>query len=131
MARYLEYLRKSRMDTDYEEVLEQLTIENPNDTRILKITATTEDAQMSKKIADEFAQVSKRSISQIMCTDEPSLIAFGYVTDEPVNVHTVKNTAVGALLGFIFKKISHKFSDIVLSFKSSTAFLIIPIGLEQ
>ena len=96
-----EVISNLKLDTDYEEVLEQLTIENPNDTRILKITATTETPLLSKSIADEFATVSQKRISQIMCTDEPSLIAFGYVSDEPVNVHTAKNTAIGAMLGLI------------------------------
>ena len=96
-----EVIKNLALDCDYKKLLEQLTIDNPSDTRILKITATTEDAQMSKKIADEFAQVSKRSISQIMCTDEPSVVAYGYVTDEPVNIHVAKNTVIGALLGLV------------------------------
>lgn len=96
-----EVIENLKLDKDYEEVLELLTISNPSDTRILKITATTEEPQLSKELADEFATVSQKRISQIMCTDEPSLIAFGYVSDEPVNVHTVKNTAIGGLLGII------------------------------
>lgn len=96
-----EVIENLKLDKDYEEVLELLTISNPSDTRILKITATTEEPQLSKELADEFATVSQKRISQIMCTDEPSLIAFGYVSDEPVNVHTAKNTAIGGLLGLI------------------------------
>lgn len=94
-----EVIKKLKLDCDYEELLEKLAIDNPSNTRILKITATTEDKEMSKKIADEFAQVSKKSISQIMCTDEPSMVAYGYVSDKPVNIHLARNTLIGALLG--------------------------------
>jgi ZIP family zinc transporter len=38
-------------------------------------------------------------------------------------------TAVGALIGFIFKKISHKFSDIVLSFAAGVMLAAAVLGL--
>ena len=38
-------------------------------------------------------------------------------------------TAVGAVIGFIFKKISHKFSDIVLSFAAGVMLAAAVIGL--
>lgn len=87
------------LDCDYEEMLERLSVTNPTDTRILKITATADDAEQAKVIADEFANVSKVRISQIMRTDEPSVVAYGYTSQEPVNVHTLKNTAIGAAGG--------------------------------
>lgn len=96
-----EVIENLGLDDDYEQVLEQLAVDNPSDTRILKITVTSEEPQMSKKIADELAEVSKKSISQIMCTDEPSVVAYGYVSDEPVNVHVVKSTVIGAMLGVL------------------------------
>ena len=38
-------------------------------------------------------------------------------------------TAIGALIGFVFKKISHKFSDIVLSFAAGVMLAAAVIGL--
>ena len=38
-------------------------------------------------------------------------------------------TVFGAVLGFIFKKISHKFSDIVLSFAAGVMLAAAVIGL--
>lgn len=96
-----EVIENLELEYDYKELLQKLTIENPSNTRILKITTTTDNPTLSKKITDEFATVSQKRISQIMCTDEPSLIAYGYVNDEPVNVPTAKNTVIGALLGFV------------------------------
>ena len=39
-------------------------------------------------------------------------------------------TVFGAVLGFIFKKISHKFSDIVLSFAAGVMLAAAVIGLS-
>ena len=38
-------------------------------------------------------------------------------------------TVIGAIIGFIFKKISHKFSDIVLGFASGVMLSAAVIGL--
>ena len=38
-------------------------------------------------------------------------------------------TVFGALIGFIFKKVSHKFSDIVLSFAAGVMLAAAVIGL--
>ena len=38
-------------------------------------------------------------------------------------------TVIGALIGFIFKNISHKFSDIVLSFAAGVMFAAAMLGL--
>ena len=38
-------------------------------------------------------------------------------------------TVIGALIGFIFKKISHKFSDIVLSFAAGVMLAAAVLGL--
>ena len=38
-------------------------------------------------------------------------------------------TVIGAVLGFVFKKISHKFSDIVLSFAAGVMLCAAIIGL--
>lgn len=94
-----EVIKNLGLDYEYEEMAEKLSVTNPADTRILKITATVDKPELAKKIADEFANVSKVRISEIMRTDEPSVFAYGYVDDEPVNVHLLKNSAVGALGG--------------------------------
>ena len=38
-------------------------------------------------------------------------------------------TVIGALIGFIFKKISHKFSDIILSFAAGVMLAAAVLGL--
>ena len=96
-----EVIENLKLDCTYEDMLELLAVDNPRTTRILKITIASEQPKTAKAIADEFANVSKQRISQIMCTDEPSVVAYGYASDEPVNVPTAKNTVIGGLLGVL------------------------------
>lgn len=96
-----EVIENLKLDCTYEDMLEMLAVDNPSNTRILKITIESEQPKTAKAIADEFANVSKQRISQIMCTDEPSVVAYGYASDEPVNVPTAKNTVIGGLLGVL------------------------------
>ena len=39
------------------------------------------------------------------------------------------STVIGSLIGFVFKKISHKFSDIVLSFAAGVMLAAAVLGL--
>lgn len=87
------------LNRTYEEVLNQVDITNKSDTRILVITATDQDPELAKDLADELAHVSKTQIAEIMRIDEPSIVELGYITGEPVNVHLLKNTALGGFAG--------------------------------
>ena len=87
------------LNRTYEEVLSQMTFENPADTRILVITAEDNDPVLAKDMVDEFAAVAGKSISKIMKADEPSVVELGYVSEKPVSPNLLKNIAIGFLLG--------------------------------
>lgn len=89
------------LNYSYEETLRQLTISNPSNTRILYITIHAYDPETAKMIADEFADVSREVISQIMSTDKPNVVEYGYASDKPINKHVARNTLLGAVLGLI------------------------------
>ena len=46
------------MDETYEQLSKRVSIENPTDTRVLKIVVTDTDLEASKTVADEIAKVS-------------------------------------------------------------------------
>lgn len=88
-----------KMDISYEDMLKQISINNPSSTRILNIVVTNENPEIAKQIADEFAKVSQIQISSIMQTDPPSIVEFGYANEHPVSPDLIKNTVIGTLLG--------------------------------
>ena len=89
------------LDMEYDDLYKQVSLENPADSRIMKITVTDSNPENAKVIADEIAEVSAAYISQMMDQDPPTIIQQGYSDEGPVSPSVAKNTAVGAILGFI------------------------------
>ena len=89
------------LDYEYEELKEKLTVTNPTDTRVLSISCRSNDVKEARDLANEFATVSKRSIAEIMDTDEPTLFEKAVINEDPVKPEKAKNMIIGFLLGFI------------------------------
>jgi capsular polysaccharide biosynthesis protein len=89
------------LDMEYADLYKQVSLNNPANSRIMKITVTDSNPENAKVIADEIAEVSAAYISQKMDQDPPTIIQQGYSDEGPVSPSVAKNTAVGAFLGFI------------------------------
>lgn len=90
-----------KLDWTYDEMLKSISVTNAQDTRILVITAQNPDPELAKDIANQFAEVSRSSISTIMKTDEPSIVEYGIVAEKPVSPSKRKNIAIGGAVGFL------------------------------
>ena len=85
----------------YKDLKEKVTIDNPQDTRILSISVEDPDPNMAKMIADKIATVSSDYIGDIMEMVPPKLIEEG---EEPVlksSPSNAKNALIGGLLGAV------------------------------
>lgn len=89
------------LDMEYDDLLDIITLNNPSDTRILEVTAKTDDPYVAKEIVDEIGKVSADRIKTIMGVDPPTTVEYGHVADEKSSPSLVKNTAVG-LVGGMF-----------------------------
>lgn len=91
--------------TDYnltrKELLEMLTVENQSDTRILKISATSEDAALAAAAANAVSEETADRMAIIMQTDPPTTIEKAEVAGEPVSPSLTKNALIGMLLGAV------------------------------
>ena len=81
------------MDETYEQLSKRVSIENPTDTRVLKIVVTDTDLEASK--------VSSQYIADNMEQSQPKIIQTAYASKTPVNNNILKNTVIGAVLGLI------------------------------
>lgn len=88
-------------DETYKSLKDKVSIDNPANTRLLKITVRDPQADVAKAIADELADVSKSFISIKMDQAAPTVTQYGYADGEPVTPNTVKNTVLGALIGAV------------------------------
>lgn len=86
---------------NYESLSAKLTVTNPADSRILKITVTDESSKRAKMIADEMADVVAAYIAAKMDQDPPSVISYGYADGDAVSPNIVKNTIIGGLIGLL------------------------------
>ena len=79
----------------------KVTIDNPQDTRILSISVEDPAPDMAKLIADKIATVSSDYIGDIMEMVPPKLIEEGEIPIQKSSPSNVKNALIGALLGAV------------------------------
>ena len=86
---------------EYEDLLNCLSVTNPTDTRILTISIQGTNPTQVTQIANEFSEVARKQIPEVMKTDEPSVVEVATIPDNPIKPDKTKNTAMGFLLGAI------------------------------
>lgn len=108
-------IKDTDLDMDYEQLAAKLSVTNPADTRILNIMVKDGNPRLAKKIADDFASVAQKQISEIMKMDEPSIWEQGHVADSPDSPNHRMNILIGGLLGIflsmLFVIILHLMDD--------------------
>ena len=88
-----------QLDCTYGQMVQQISINNPTNTRIIELTIQDNIPEDAKLIVDEFVDVSREKISNIMVTDPPSVVDYGDMPVRPVSPNVMKNTIIGAALG--------------------------------
>lgn len=83
-------------EVDVDDLREMLHITNPEDTRILQITATHPDPRTARDIANEMARLGMTWLPQVMDTDAPNLAEEAVEPREPSSPSLLWNTAAGA-----------------------------------
>lgn len=97
----MQVMENLNLNYTYDELKGMMSVNNPNDTRCLNITCLNNDMQEASDIANEFATVAKRQISDIMATDEPAVYETAIADPDPVKPEKAKNIIIGFLLGLI------------------------------
>ena len=92
---------KLDLDMTSEQLKRLYTLNNPNDTRILKITATTTDPQLSMDLAETMAEVAISYLPDTMSTLAPNIAQHAKLADHKAGPSYRKYTMMGAMLGFV------------------------------
>ena len=85
------------LSMNYKQLKGSISISNPEDTRILKISVTMGDPNMAKAVVDELSVVSSDFIGDKMEVTPPKVIEEG----ESVGTQTGPNVSRSALIGFL------------------------------
>ncbi len=84
---------------NYKALRQQISINNEEDTRILSISVTTNNAKQAKAIVDELASVSAEFIGDKMEVNPPKIIEEGESTGIKTGPNLTKNTLIGFVAG--------------------------------
>ena len=89
------------LDMEYGALKNMITVENPEDTRFLKIKVHCSDPKQAQSIADEMSASIAKHVVKIMDMEEPSIAEEASLPDRPVSPSLPKNVVLGGLLGGI------------------------------
>ena len=87
------------LDTEYETLVGSITISNPTDTQILKISARNPDPVLARDISNAMSDATAEQIAAVMVTDKPSTVEEAVVPRYPVSPNVKKNTLIAGLAG--------------------------------
>ena len=90
-----------KLDMDYEQLKKLYTLNNPTDTRVLQITATTTDPQLSMYLAEAMAEVSVSYLPETMSTLAPNIAQHAKLPEYKAGPSYSKYTMMGGLLGLV------------------------------
>lgn len=89
------------LDYTYTNMASMLSVTNTSDTRMLDITVTNPDPEEAAAIANEYADVGAKYISEKIKTDEPTLMSSARVPENPFSPNKAKNILLGFVVGFV------------------------------
>lgn len=89
------------LDTTYEGLAGSIKVENPSDSRIIKITVNNTDPQLACDIANSMASNLAARVAEVIDTDKPSSVEDAVPAVRPSSPNKKKNTALGGILGMM------------------------------
>lgn len=94
-------IKDCNLDTTYEKLVGTVTVTNPSNTSILKMTAVNTSPQLACDISNALSEETANRIAEVMVTDKPSQVESAVVPTTQSSPHVLKNTAIGGLIGLL------------------------------
>lgn len=94
-------IREQNLPYSYNELLGMLSISVINNTRIIKIDATSIDPKEAMNISNALAEKGVSELPKLMETPEPHIAEYAIVPTSKSSPSLTKNTMIGALLGLL------------------------------
>lgn len=89
------------LDMEYKDLQEDITINNPSDTRILEIAVESPDPELSRNIVNELTSIASRFIGDKMEVVPPKIIEEGELPIEKTSPVMWMNALIGILIGLL------------------------------
>ena len=92
-------INKLNLDMDSDELAKMITLENPQDTRILNINVISTDPKQARDIANTLMDVSVDYLPKTMSMNAPNVAQKAKIADKKAGPSYTKYTIIGALAG--------------------------------
>lgn len=92
-------INKLNLDMDSDTLAKMITLENPQDTRILNINVVSTDPKEAKNIANTLMDVAVDYLPKTMSTNAPNVAQKAKIADRKDGPSYTKYTMIGALAG--------------------------------
>lgn len=89
------------LDLTAEELLKKVTVTTSTDTRIVTIDVQDEDPYRACDIANALRTIAANTIQDVMNIEAANVFEEANIPETPVSPSTMRNTLIGAILGFI------------------------------
>lgn len=96
-----EVIDSLNLDMDYENLVQIVNVENPDNSSILKISVTSPDPEFAKDVSNKLAEETAEQIAEVMVTDKPSTVEKAVKPVYPISPNLMRNVAKGAILGMV------------------------------
>lgn len=97
----MQVIQNLNLPYSVEQMQAMVDVENPSNTRALMITCKSPNAQEAAVIANEFADVGSKYISDTMLTDMPTILSTALQPMNPVSPRKTITVVLGFAVGFI------------------------------
>ena len=89
------------IDVNEEELRKNVTVKSEEDTEVIRITVTNENAAYSAKIANEIAKIFSGMVSDIYNINNIYIVDDAEVSNTPSNIHHSKDISIFGFLGLV------------------------------
>ena len=126
-----EVITNLNLKMNYSDVKNSISVSSVKDTDIIKVTITTEDAKLSKKIATELVDCFTKEVANIYNIQNVYIMDKAQLEETPVNISYGKNIVIFALIagvivcGIIF--LNYYFDNTIKSQETITQITGLPV----
>ena len=94
-------IQETGVDYTYDKLYKMVEAEAVDETEILRVTVTSEDAAEAALIANKIAEILPKRISEVIIGSSMKVVAYGVENNEKVSPNTLAYTLVGGVMGFL------------------------------
>ena len=90
-----------KLDSEYEDLVEQITVSPVQDTQIISISVQDTNPKKARDIANEIPKVFEKEVKRITKANDIQVIDKAILPENPIKPNKIMNVAIAAVLGMM------------------------------